>query len=557
MLPTLGSRVMNPVGGGTWDRRRWLALLLPLPLLVAVALYLPGIGQRIIYAGDEARYAILARTMLETGDWLVPRISGEVRMTKTPLFIWSIAALSLPGGKVTELTAVLPAALSGIAGVGMTMLLARRMFGLRASLLTGFILATTWGYFWLARVALADMMVTFCVVAGAAAFWDAVADGGATRRLPMALFWVCVAVGLAAKGPAGLMPLLPCGAFLVAEDGWAGLRKLRPVMGLFIVAVISTSWAVGFASQREASYVETVLIEDFLRPRLVGWRHYLDLTFAVEPITVGFLPWTPLLPVAVRDGWWRADIGDGLRRKFRFLVFWALAYVVVMTLLPHHRVRHLLPTFPALAVMVGWLWDRWAASARPTSLQLYGWVWAVLAAALAGAILLPLRLPPEYAVLVPPTLAQKLAVVGLLLAGALLVIAAARAGRVLAMFAAVFVPVALMLAFETQVAVAGHNRVFNIRSLSERLAARAGAQDELVTYQYHALPIQFYSGRAITRVGDAADLVTRAEAGRRFYVVAEDFAWRDLVATRQAWTVVDSADLNGIRVLVGTPAARP
>ena len=159
--------------------------------------------------------------------------------------------------------------------------------------------------------------------------------------------------------------------------------------------------------------------------------------------------------------------------------------------------------------------------------------------------------------LVPPTLAQKLAVVGLLLAGALLVIAAARAGRPLAMFAAVFVPVALMLAFETHVAVAGHNRVFNIRSLSERLAARAGAQDELVTYRYHPLPIQFYSGHAVTRIGDPADLVTRAEAGRRFYVVAEDFAWRDLVATRQAWTVVDSADVNGIRVLVGTQAARP
>jgi hypothetical protein len=148
-------------------------------------------------------------------------------------------------------------------------------------------------------------------------------------------------------------------------------------------------------------------------------------------------------------------------------------------------------------------------------------------------------------------------VVGLLLAGALLVIAAARAGRALAMFAAVFGPVALLLAFETHVAVAGHNRVFDIRSLAERLAARAAAQDELVAYRYHPLPIQFYSGRAITRVQDPADLVTRAEAGRRFYVVAQDFVWRDFVATRPAWTVVDSADVNGIRVLVGTPAARP
>src|SRR5262249_40940254 len=156
--------------------------------------------------------------------------------------------------------------------------------------------------------------------------------------------------------------------------------------------------------------------------------------------------------------------------------FWALAYVVVMTLLPHHRVRHLLPTFPALAVMVGWLWDRWAARAQPTPLRLHGWLWAALSVAVAGALLLPFRPPPELAVLMPPTLAQKLALAGLLLAGALLAIAAARAGRAQAMFAAVSAPMALVLALETQVAVAGHNRVFDIRSLSERLAARAGAE---------------------------------------------------------------------------------
>ena len=373
----------------------------------------------------------------------------------------------------------------------------------------------------------------------------------------MALFWVCVAAGLAAKGPAGLMPLLPCGAFLVAEDGWAGLRKLRPLLGLAIVAAMSTSWAVGFAFQREASYVETVLMRDFLGPRLVGWRHYLDLTFAVEPITVGLLPWTLVLPVAVRDGWWRAELGDGRRRKFRLLVFWALAYVVVMTLLPHHRVRHLLPIFPALAVMVGWQWDRWAASARPASLQLYGWGWAALAAALAGAILLPLRLPPEWAVLVPPTLAQKLAVVGLLLGGALLAIAAARAGRVLALFAAVVVPVALLLAVETQVAVAGHNRVFEHQE-PRGAAGRAGRGPG----RAHHLPVPSLADAVLRGPcghpsRDPAELVTRAEAGRRVYVVAEDFAWPDLVATRQAWTVVDSAEVNGIRVLVGAPVARP
>src|SRR6185503_9497370 len=110
--------------------QRWRLLVLA-PLIVAAVLYLPGIGQRILYIGDEARYALLARNMVETGDWLVPRLGAEVHMEKSPLFIWAIAALSLAGRKVTELTAVLPSALSGIGGVAATVVLGRRLFGPR------------------------------------------------------------------------------------------------------------------------------------------------------------------------------------------------------------------------------------------------------------------------------------------------------------------------------------------------------------------------------------------------------------------------------------------
>src|SRR5712691_8628591 len=161
--------------------QRWRVAFLA-PLALAAALYLPGIGQRILYIGDEARYALLARTMVETGDWLVPRIGAEIHLEKTPLFIWAIAALSLAGGRVTELTAVLPAALSGIAGVGATLVLARRLFGARAAWLSAFVLVTSCGYFWHARMALADMMVTCFAIGAAAAFATVVATGESRLR---------------------------------------------------------------------------------------------------------------------------------------------------------------------------------------------------------------------------------------------------------------------------------------------------------------------------------------------------------------------------------------
>jgi 4-amino-4-deoxy-L-arabinose transferase-like glycosyltransferase len=535
--------------------QRWRVLALA-PLVVAAALFLPSIGQRVIYIGDEARYALLARSMVETGDWFVPRIGAEVHLEKTPLFIWTIAALSVAGGKVTELTAVLPSALSGIGGVGVTLLLGRRLFGLRAGVLAGLVLATSWGYFWHARLALADMMVTFFVIAAALAFWTSVGDGGA-RRAPMALCWAWLGLGVAAKGPVALLPILPFGAFLIAEHGWAGLRKLRPLMGVAVLVLVSLPWALGFALQRETSYVQSVLLEDFLLPRLQRTRHFSELFFAVGPLVIGFLPWTPFLPAAVRDGWWRADRDEG-RRAFRLLVLWVLAYAVVITLIPHKRDRYLLPTFPALALMVGWLWDRWAAHPARAGLRRHAWVWGALAMLIGLAVFLPLRARPEQAVFLPPTLAGKLALVGLLGAAAALAIGAATSGRPLAMFLAICVPSALLLAFATHVFVSGHNRAYDIKSFAERLAARADPDVAIVTYRYQPLALQFYAGRTVTRARSVGEVMGVVGGGRPVYVVAEDRGWPELIAASgRGWTLVDRAEVDGHSVSVRIPGARP
>lgn len=535
-------------------QRRRLAPLVP--LLLAALLFLPGIGQRIIYTGDEARYALLARTMVETGDWLVPRIGDEVHMEKSPLFIWAIAALSLAGRRVTELTAVLPAALSGIGGVGMTYVLGRRMFGPRAGFLAALILATTWGYYWHARLALADMTVTFFVVAGAAAFWSAVA-GNQERRAPMAIFWACLGLGFSAKGPVGFMPLLPFAAFLIREHGWRGVSKLRPVMGIAIVAVIAAPWALAFALQREASYVQGVLIGDFLAPRLRAWDRFSELFFALGPIGIGFLPWTPFLPAAVRDGWWRAD-SDDVRRAFRFLGYWVLAYVIVITLLPHKRDRYLLPTLPALALMVGWLWNRWASHSIPRGLRIHAFVWGAVAAVLAVVVMLPLRARTEVMALLPSTLAGKLVLVGLLLATAGLAGVAANAGRALATFGAVCVPIALMLGYESHVFVARHNELFDIRSFARRVASRVGSHEALATYRYQNLALEFYAGRTVTRAQDPGAMQKLLSDGRSVYVIADDRGWRGMVeASGRSWTILDQAPIAGRTLLFATPVARP
>ena len=534
------------------DQRWRLAVLAP--LVVAAALYLPGIGQRILYIGDEARYALLARNMVTTGDWMVPRLGDEVHMEKSPLFIWAIAALSMVRREVTELTAVLPSALSGIGGVAATLVLGRRLFGPRAGLLSAFVLVATWGYFWHARMALADMMVTAFAVAAAAAFARVVTTGR-SDRWPLAACWACLGLGLSAKGPVALMPLIPFGAFLIWEHGWRGLAKLRPLMGVAIVALISVPWALGFALGGGESYVESVILADYVGPRLRAWDRASEVFFAAGPIGVGFLPWTPFLPWALVAGWWRAP-DDAVRRRFRFLLLWVVVYVVVITLLPHKRDRYLLATYPMLAIMVGWLWDRWVAGELAEAFRRHAWVWAAVAAAMAVLVLGPFRGRTEVMTLLPPTLPGKLALVALLVATGTLAVLAARRGRGLAAFAAVCVPMVLLLAYETRVYVSQHNRLFDIKSLARRMAALAGAGDRLVAYRYQHLALEFYAGRPVQRVATPEELQRLAAGGRPVYVVADERTWPLAGATDGEWGIVDRARIAGRSFVVGTTAVR-
>jgi len=267
--------------------------------------------------------------------------------------------------------------------------------------------------------------------------------------------------------------------------------------------------------------------------------------------------WVPFLPAALRNGWWRAE-DAGLRRRFRFLLVWVIAYVVVITLLPHKRDRYLLATYPMLAIMVGWLWDWWAERAVADGLRLNAWIWGVIATAIAALVLVPVRARVEIMALLPSTLLGKLVVVGLFLAAAVLAVVSAHRGRALATFAAICVPMALLLAYEGRVYVRQHNRMFDVRSLGQRLAARATPTDQLATYRYQHLALQFYAGRPVERAMTPEQIRTLASDGRAVYVVADDRAWPIVTsATPRPLSVVDRARIAGRTLVVGTTAVRP
>ena len=69
------------------DIRRDVLWLLALSLLLIGT----GIGLRDPWPADEPRFALVARDMVGTGEWLVPRVGGDIYADKPPLFFWMMA----------------------------------------------------------------------------------------------------------------------------------------------------------------------------------------------------------------------------------------------------------------------------------------------------------------------------------------------------------------------------------------------------------------------------------------------------------------------------------
>ena len=66
----------------------------------ALLLFATGIGLRDPWPADEPRFAVLARDMFHSGDWLFPRVGGDLYQDKPPLYFWLLTAAYAVTGSV-------------------------------------------------------------------------------------------------------------------------------------------------------------------------------------------------------------------------------------------------------------------------------------------------------------------------------------------------------------------------------------------------------------------------------------------------------------------------
>lgn len=175
------------------NSRRWLDdERVQLALFFAFALLLLGlgIGLRDPWPSDEPRFALVAREMLASGQWLFPHRGVELYSDKPPVFMWLEAcAYFVTGGWRGWF--LLPSLLAGLGSVALVYDFVRRQWNHRAGLLAAGAVLVSFDFTFQMRAAQID---------GVEVFWVTLAVYGLLRHLLLGPSWRWYAIGFLAAG---------------------------------------------------------------------------------------------------------------------------------------------------------------------------------------------------------------------------------------------------------------------------------------------------------------------------------------------------------------------
>jgi len=323
--------------GGGWTRTLLLVAL-------AAASLGPSIVGRELLPPDEPRFALVAREMFVSGDWIVPTRGGQLYLDKPPLLFWTAALAFRAAGGPSEAAARFPSLLATLLLVLVLHRQGRRWFGeptatLGSLVFSSFLLVQQRGA-WVATDALLASAVFLALAA-----LDRARDG---ETVPAILAGLAAALGVLAKGPVALLHLVLAALAGLLAGERVSLRPLLRPAGLLSFLAVALPWPVllvarlGWDVPRHALWHQNV--ERFAR----SWDNLEPWWYHGKALFLGTLPWSLLLLGALAP----AVLGPLLRqRRARWLAGWALLELAFFSLPQGKRGVYLLPVYPALALL--------------------------------------------------------------------------------------------------------------------------------------------------------------------------------------------------------------
>lgn len=335
-----------------WRDLAWLALALA--LIIG-----SGLGIRDPWPADEPRFAIVARDMVLTGEWLFPRVGGDLYQDKPPLFFWMLATIySLTGS--LKASFLVPAFLAAGAVMFMVYDLGRRIGGRDAGVAAGVLVCCTLQFVQTMRGAQIDPVLSLFTTLSLYSLLRHLLLGPSWRWY--ALGGLAAGLGVITKG-VGFLPMLVLIPYVLmrvfrwqnlpaidaGKGGWRWwLAPLAMLVGISLWFVPMLLAVAAHGPGEYAAYRDEILFKQTVGRYAAAWHHVKGwYYFLLEVIPALWLPWSFLLIWLVprfKRAWGARDARVWLP------LAWVLMVLVFFSASPGKRGVYILPALAGLAI---------------------------------------------------------------------------------------------------------------------------------------------------------------------------------------------------------------
>lgn len=317
----------------------------PYLTLLMFSLFLYLIGNELLPVTDtaESNYAVTAKEMVLSGDWISPQIYGHYWYDKPIFYYWELA-LSYTLFGFNEMASRLPSALLGSASVLFTYWFARRVYSEKIGWLSAIILGTSVECWLLSKAIITDTTL-FLFMSMAIAFFYM---GYTENRKYYYLCYTAAAFAVLTKGPIGLLlPGLAALLFLAYNKDLAEMKRVHLFSGLLLFTAIAGAWYGLMCCLHGSDFLLNFLgVHNFLRatvsehPTKNKWYFYLIIYF------IGFAPWSFTIPYSLFKKWKRKELD--LRNSSNATQLLFIYFAVVNIFFELIATKYTTYTFPGL-----------------------------------------------------------------------------------------------------------------------------------------------------------------------------------------------------------------
>jgi len=330
-----------------------ISILFIFVILFALFFLFFNLGGRSLENRDHLRFAEVAREIVETGDWVMMRLGGDIYIHKPPLHFWNIA-LAFKSFGVGAFAARFPSALYGFLGFIVIL-----VFGLginsgnpKTGIYSALFLISNYTYSFFARTTRLEIEYTFLFSASLISFYMGYETCKRNKKIIFyLLFWVVLGLTFLEKGPVAFIILLIIAIYLLVKGrkpqvGWSSLGITLPA---FVLTVLP--WIILLVMHKDFESYLTLLKNIKIMTRSEGLFYY-PLNFIQ-----GFYPVAIFMIICLSFIWrWRDELNK--HPRIIFCLVWIAVYTLLINLTAVKSIRYLLPVAMPFSIIAGWGMER-------------------------------------------------------------------------------------------------------------------------------------------------------------------------------------------------------